>query len=84
MKIMSFNLKDSIFDNLTFRWLYRYRKILKYILDVNPDIIGTQELTHSGRRYLMKRLTNYNIIVYLMIEIDRVLGGNLIIFLEFV
>ena len=61
MKIMSFNLKDSIFDNLTFRWLYRYKKILKYILSVNPDIIGTQELTHSGRRYLMKRLTNYNI-----------------------
>ena len=61
MKVMSFNLKDSIFDNLTFRWLYRYRKILKYILSVNPDIIGTQELTHSGRRYLMKRLTNYNI-----------------------
>jgi len=62
MKIMTYNLKHSIKEDIFGLWRKRYKKMLKYILDTNPDIIGVQELTRKGKRYLKNNLLDYNII----------------------
>ncbi len=62
MKVMSFNVKHRIFEDITGLWKKRYIKIKDYILKENPDILGLQELSKKGKKYLDKELTDYQII----------------------
>ena len=62
MKVMTFNLKHRILEDIFGLWKKRYVKIVDYIKNENPDIIGVQELTRKGKRFLKKQLTDYQII----------------------
>ena len=62
MKVMSFNVKHRIFEDITGLWKKRYIKIKEYILKENPDILGLQELSKKGKKYLDKELEDYYII----------------------
>ena len=62
MKVMTFNLRHIIKEDLLGLWRKRYKRIVTFILNENPDIIGVQELTHKGKRYLKRNLKEYKII----------------------
>ena len=62
MKIMSFNLKHVIKEDILWMWKKRYKRIVEFIKKENPDILGVQELTTKGKRYLKRNLKNYNIV----------------------
>ncbi len=62
MKIMTFNLKHKILEDIFGLWKKRYREILKYLKKENPDILGVQELTRKGKHFLKKELKDYQII----------------------
>lgn len=62
MKVMSFNVKHRIFEDITGLWKKRYIKIKEYILKENPDILGLQELSKKGKKYLDRELKDYYII----------------------
>ena len=62
MKIMTYNIKHSIKEDIFGLWRKRYKDIVKYITKENPDILGVQELTRKGKRYLKTKLKDYNII----------------------
>ena len=55
MKVMTFNLKHRILEDIFGLWKKRYVKIVDYIKNENPDIIGVQELTRKGKRFLKKQ-----------------------------
>lgn len=62
MRIMSFNLRHSIIQSLTGYWIFRYKKIVRYLNTDIYDVIGTQEVTWFNKRYLVKHMTNYNVV----------------------
>lgn len=62
MKIMTFNLKHRIKEDLFGTWRKRYVKIISYINKEDPDIIGVQELSRKGKRYLKRNLKQYKIV----------------------
>ena len=59
---MSFNLRHIIKEEFFGVWKKRYRRIVDFILSQDPDIVGVQELTRKGKRYLKRNLKNYDII----------------------
>ena len=62
LKIMSFNLRHIIKEEFFGVWKNRYSRIVEFIKCQNPDIVGVQELTRKGKRYLKKNLRDYKII----------------------
>lgn len=62
MKVMTFNLRHIIKEDLLGLWRKRYKRIVDFILKENPDIIGVQELTNKGKRYLKRNLKEYKIV----------------------
>ena len=62
LKIMSFNLRHIIKEEFFGIWKTRYARIVDFIKSQNPDIIGVQELTRKGKRYLKRNLRDYKII----------------------
>ena len=62
MKIMTFNLKHRIKEDLFGLWKKRFINIVRYINMENPDIIGVQELSRKSKRYLKRNLKQYKII----------------------
>ncbi len=62
LKIMSFNLRHIIKEEFFGAWKTRYARIVDFIKCNNPDIVGVQELTRKGKRYLKRNLRDYNII----------------------
>lgn len=62
MKVMTFNLRHIIKEDLLGLWRKRYKRIVSFILKENPDIIGVQELTNKGKRYLKRNLKEYKIV----------------------
>lgn len=62
LKIMSFNLRHIIKEEFFGIWRKRYSRIVEFIKTQNPDIIGVQELTRKGKRYLKRNLRDYKII----------------------
>ena len=60
MKIMTFNMKDDgifIFSH----WKVRLDGFVQLIKKTNPDIIGTQEMTHKAKRRLLTLLDKYHL-----------------------
>ena len=57
MLIMSFNVKRFIMFKFG-----RYKRVINYIKDKKPDIIGFQELTDKSLRLYKKNLNDYNIV----------------------
>ena len=57
MLIMSFNVKRFIMFKFG-----RYKRVINYIKDKKPDIIGFQELTDKSLRLYKKNLDDYNIV----------------------
>lgn len=62
MKVMSFNIKHLIFEDLFGLWRKRYEKAKNYIKKEQPGILGVQELTRKGKKYFTKNLQDYQII----------------------
>lgn len=62
MKVMSFNIKHKILEDIFGLWKKRYAKVKDFIIKENPDIVGVQELTRKAKNYLTKELTDYQII----------------------
>ncbi len=62
MKVMSFNIKHLISEDLFGLWRKRYEKAKDYIIKENVDIVGFQELTRKGKKYFNKNLQDYQII----------------------
>ena len=62
IKVMSFNLRHIIKEEIFGLWKKRYEKIVNYIQNEDPDIIGVQELTRKGKRYLKRKLKEYKIV----------------------
>ena len=60
MKIITYNIRHNTFLDIFSFWRKRYSKLIRYITKESPDIIGMQEITRKGKRYLEKRLTDYN------------------------
>ncbi len=61
MKVMSFNVRHSIIEDMFGFWRFRYKKILDFIKKEEPDVLGLQELSRKGRRYLKRHLKDYNV-----------------------
>lgn len=59
MKVMTFNLRHIIKEDIFWFWRRRYKRIAEFIENEDPDILGVQELTSKGKRYLKSRLKNY-------------------------
>lgn len=62
LKVMSFNLRHIIKEELLGLWKIRYKRIVDFIESESPDIIGVQELTKKGRKFLKKNLPDYKIV----------------------
>ena len=62
LKIMSFNLRHIIKEEFFGVWKTRYNRIVDFIQSEDPDIIGVQELTRKGKRFLKRNLKEYDII----------------------
>ena len=62
LKVMSFNLRHIIKEEFFGVWKTRYRRIIDFIDSESPDIIGVQELTRKGKRYLKHNLKDYKIV----------------------
>lgn len=62
MKVMSFNIKHLISEDLFGLWRKRYEKAKDYIKKENVDIVGFQELTRKGKKYFKKNFEDYQII----------------------
>ncbi len=62
VKIMSFNLRHIIKEEIFGLWKKRYEKIVNFIKSESPDVIGVQELTRRGKRYLKRNLKEYKIV----------------------
>lgn len=62
MKVMTFNLRHIIKEDIFGLWRKRYKRIVAFIQRENPDIIGVQELTNKGKRYLKRYLKDYKIV----------------------
>ena len=57
MLVMSFNAKRIIFFKFG-----RYKRLINYIKEKKPDIIGFQELNDKALRLYTKNLSNYNVV----------------------
>lgn len=62
IKIMTFNLKHIIKEDIFWFWKKRYKAIVEFIKEEEPDILGVQELTTKGKKYLRSNLKKYRII----------------------
>ena len=62
MKVMTYNIEHLTFKDIFFTWRNRYKKVVDYIKLEDPDILGMQEITKKGVRYLKKYLSDYNIV----------------------
>ena len=62
MKIMSFNIRHSVIQDILGLWRKRYKGVLNFIISENPDVLGLQELTPKGKKYLQKRLSDFNVV----------------------
>ena len=62
IKVMSFNLRHIIKEEMFGLWKKRYDRIVDFIISENPDILGVQELTRKGKRYLKRNLREYKIV----------------------
>ncbi len=62
VKVMSFNLRHIIREEIFGIWKKRYSKIVNFIKQESPDVIGVQELTGRGKRYLKRNLKDYKIV----------------------
>ena len=59
MIIMTFNIKNSY---SLFKWKKKIDSAIALIKDINPDIIGTQELTKKAKKYIENNLSDYLIV----------------------
>ena len=58
--VMSFNVRYRAFEDLFKKsWPYRAPLVKQTIADVQPDLIGFQEVTPSHEKYLTTRLAGY-------------------------
>ena len=62
MKIMSFNVKHNIIEDVLFTWKKRYKMVKQFIEKEDPDILGMQEITRLGNSFFKRKFYNYNII----------------------
>ena len=62
MIVMTYNIKHSIKEDIFGLWRKRYRSAVKYIKEKNPDLVGLQEITRKGKRYLKRNLKDYKIV----------------------
>ncbi len=62
LKVMSFNLRHIIKEELIGLWKIRYKRIVDFIESESPDVLGVQELTRKGRKFLKKHLPDYKIV----------------------
>ncbi len=62
IKVMTFNLKHRIKEDAFWFWRKRYKAIVEFIKQEEPDILGVQELTTKGKRYLKSSLKNYKVV----------------------
>ena len=62
MKVISFNIRHNTFLDVFPLWRKRYNKAVEFINKESPEVIGLQEITRKGKRYLEKHLDNYNVI----------------------
>ena len=59
MVIMTFNIKNSY---SLLNWKKKIDSAIALIKDINPDVIGTQELTKKAKKYIENNLVNYEVI----------------------
>jgi len=57
--IMTFNIKNAY---SLFNWKKKIESAIALINDINPDVIGTQELTKKAKRYIEKKLIQYEVL----------------------
>ena len=62
MKVMTYNIAHKTFKDIFFVWRNRYKRVIDYIKREDPDILGMQEITKKGVKYLKKNLNDYNIV----------------------
>lgn len=62
MKVMTFNLRNSMGLDFKNKWVNRKNIVIDIIEKYNCDIIGVQELTNSMREDIIKTLVGYNFI----------------------
>lgn len=62
MKVMSFNLRHIIKEDILGLWRKRYELIVEFLRQEEPSIIGVQELTKKGKRYLKRKLKKYKVV----------------------
>ena len=62
MKIISYNIRHNTFLDILPLWRSRYKRLVDFITKESPDVIGLQEITRKGKRYLRRRLNDYQIV----------------------
>ena len=62
MKVMSFNVKHISIEDIFFIWKKRYRRVAQFIRNEDPDVLGMQEITKKGKKFLSNYLPEYNIV----------------------
>jgi endonuclease/exonuclease/phosphatase family metal-dependent hydrolase len=59
MKVMTYNIVHKPLEVL---WRKRFNKVVEFIKNENPDVIGMQEIIGKGYRYFKKKLDNYYVL----------------------
>lgn len=62
MKVMTYNVQHNTIKDIFFVWRKRYRLVIDYIKKEDPDILGMQEITKKGVRFLRNNLASYNVV----------------------
>ncbi len=62
MKVMTFNVKHKYLEDFLCLFKKRFFNVVEFIKEENPDILGMQEITKNGKKYLEKQLSEYHII----------------------
>ncbi len=62
MKVMTFNIKHIVFEDVFWMWKKRYKKAVELIKNENPDIVGFQEITWKSKRFIEKSFPDYYIL----------------------
>ena len=62
MKIITYNIRHNTFLDIFPLWRSRYKRLIEYLSNNPKDVIGLQEITRKGKRYLSKRLKDYIVV----------------------
>ena len=62
MKVMTFNIKHIIYEDILWLWKKRYKKAVDLIKEEKADIVGLQEITRKSKRFIEKNFPDYYII----------------------